>query len=141
MSEVDDFVAKTAERTGESVVAGLFRSNPEPFISEWSRRNPVSVFGAWGPCKQGWSELERIFRWVASRFSNAEMTTQTEVAYLGGELAYWVGYELGEAAIDGIRQPVKLRVTHIYRREHDEWKLVHRHGDFAPVDQSPAASA
>ena len=28
----------------------------------------VSLFGAWGPCKRGWAELSRTFRWVASRF-------------------------------------------------------------------------
>ncbi|MEP7023125.1 MAG: nuclear transport factor 2 family protein [Actinomycetota bacterium] len=28
-----------------------------------------------------------------------------------------------------------LRVTHIFRREDGEWKIVHRHGDYA---QSPA---
>lgn len=138
MSELEEFIAKTVEHTGSAVVEGLFRGDPEPYESIWSRRDPVSLFGAWGPCKTGWSDLERTFAWVASRFSDAAMTIQTEVAYSGADLAYWVGYEQGEAAIDGVRQPVKIRVTHIYRREDDDWKLVHRHGDFAPADQSPA---
>ena len=30
-----------------------------------------------------------------------------------------------------------VRVTHIYRREDGEWKIVHRHGDSAPADDSP----
>ena len=29
-----------------------------------------------------------------------------------------------------------LRVTHVFRRENGEWKIVHRHGDFPPPDQS-----
>jgi ketosteroid isomerase-like protein len=77
-------------------------------------------------------------RWAITRFSDADMTHDLEVAYAGADLAYTVGYEHGEVAIDGVRQPVKLRVTLIYRREDGQWKLVHRHGDFAPVDQSPA---
>jgi ketosteroid isomerase-like protein len=28
--------------------------------------------------------------------------------------------------------PMSVRVTHIYRRENGEWKIVHRHGDSAP---------
>jgi ketosteroid isomerase-like protein len=32
-------------------------------------------------------------------------------------------------------------VTHVYRREDGEWKIVHRHGDHLPVDQSPPAEA
>jgi ketosteroid isomerase-like protein len=32
-------------------------------------------------------------------------------------------------------QSTKLRVTHVYRREAGEWKIVHRHGDYVPVDE------
>lgn len=138
MSDLEEFAGKTVAQTGDAVVNGLFKGDPEPYLSLWSREGPVSVFGAWGPCKTGWPDLERTYRWVASRFADAAMTTQTEVAYAGTDLAYWVGYEVGDAAIDGVRQPVTIRVTHIYRRDGDAWKLVHRHGDFAPADQSPA---
>jgi ketosteroid isomerase-like protein len=49
-----------------------------------------------------------------------------------------VGYERSEVAIDGgAKRPMTIRVTHIYRREDGEWELLHRHADFAPVDESP----
>jgi len=38
--------------------------------------------------------------------------------------------------IDGEPKSVTIRVTHIYRREAGDWKLIHRHGDFAPIDES-----
>lgn len=57
---------------------------------------------------------------------------------LGDELAYTVGYEEQVASNDGGPEaPMRLRVTHIYRRENGEWLLVHRHADFPPLDQSP----
>jgi ketosteroid isomerase-like protein len=31
-----------------------------------------------------------------------------------------------------------IRVTHIYRRVDNEWKLVHRHADFPPPNQRQA---
>ncbi len=34
-------------------------------------------------------------------------------------------------------ESVTVCVTHIYRREDGEWKIVHRDGDNAPVDTSP----
>jgi ketosteroid isomerase-like protein len=40
---------------------------------------------------------------------------------------------------DGRVEPITVRVTHVYRREDGEWKIVHRHGDLAPVDESPPA--
>jgi ketosteroid isomerase-like protein len=107
-------------------------------LAEAGPQWPVSLFGAFGPCKTGWSEVSRTLRWAITRFSGGDMTTDLEVAYVGADLAYTVGYEHGQVAIDSVRQPVKVRVTLIYRREDGEWKLVHRHGDFAPVDQSPA---
>jgi ketosteroid isomerase-like protein len=61
-----------------------------------------------------------------------------EVAQAIGDMAYTMGFErfnsIGE---DGTALPVTVRVTHVYRREDGEWKIVHRHGDYAPEDQSP----
>ena len=50
---------------------------------------------------------------------------------------YTVGYERGAMVVDGGgAQPMSIRVTHIYRRETGDWRLVHRHADFAPIDES-----
>ena len=47
----------------------LHNGDPEPRLAVWSERDPVTLFGAWGPCKSGWEELSSVFRWLASRFS------------------------------------------------------------------------
>ena len=53
-----------------------------------------------------------------------------------GDLAYTVGYENYEASRDGGPvTPNRLRVTHVYRRENGEWRIVHRHGDGLPSDR------
>lgn len=98
----------------------------------------MSLFGAWGPCQTGWERLVRTFRWVGSRYSGGTAATSVvEVLGLGDELAYTVGYEGQVASVDGAPEgPMRLRVTHIYRRENGEWRLVHRHADLAPPDQS-----
>ena len=57
-------------------------------------------------------------------------------------MAYTVGYERFNGSIHGRpAEPITVRVTHVYRRENGEWKIVHRHGDSAPVDQSPPVQA
>ena len=137
MTKVEDFEVQTLERQRLALEA-MFEGDPEPYMEMWSQRNPVSLFGAWGPCKTGWSELSKTFRWVGSRFGGGAMTYDLEVAYAGDDLAYTVGYERGEVALDGGEKlPMTIRVTHVYRREDGEWRLIHRHGDFAPVDESP----
>ncbi len=140
MSELDDFLARTIPRQIKAEEA-LHNGDPEARLEMWSTRDPVTLFGAFGPCRSGTDEVTRIFRWVASRFSNCTAYTFELIsAGVSGDLAYTVGYEHSSRSVDG--GPVErstLRVTHIYRRENGEWKTVHRHGDFMPVDQSPSA--
>jgi ketosteroid isomerase-like protein len=123
------------ERSAE---AAIYRGDPEPFKAVWSHRNDVSLFGAFGPCKKGWHQVGKTTDWVASRYREGTVTAEYEVVHEGADLAYTVGYEIGDVVLDGApmtRQ--RLRITHIYRREDGQWRLVHRHGDFAPADQSP----
>ena len=55
-----------------------------------------------------------------------------------GDLAYTVGIERYRASTtDGAVVDNTLRVTHVYRREEDGWRIVHRHGDHMPVDMRP----
>jgi ketosteroid isomerase-like protein len=142
MSDLDDFRAGILARQTEAEAA-LVQGDLEPRLALWTRRDPVSVWGAWGPCKTGWDEVSRIFLWVASRFSDdgttrSDFRYDIEVADVVGDMAYTVGFERFNATReDGGVEPVTLRVTHVYRREDGQWKIVHRHGDLAPVDQSP----
>jgi ketosteroid isomerase-like protein len=47
--------------------------------------------------------------------------------------------------VDGVPTTYTLRVTHVYRREDGQWRIVHRHGDrppervaaFAARDETP----
>ncbi len=107
----------------------------------------MSLLGGWGPNKTGWAELERTFRWVAQRLgavNYSDFRYDVEVADVSpdGQMAYTVGFErFNEVLADGGKKPWTVRVTHAYRREDGEWKIVHRHGDLAPVDESPPTNA
>jgi ketosteroid isomerase-like protein len=123
------------ERAAE---AAIYLGDPEPFKALWARSDDISLFGAFGPCKKGWQQVGKTVEWVASRFRHGVVTCEYEVVYEGADLAYTVGYEIGDVALDGAPTAhQRLRVTQIYRREDGQWRLVHRHGDFAPTDQSP----
>lgn len=139
--ELDSFTQTTLARqrlADEAAYAG----DPEPYVRMWSQQDPVSLFGAFGPCKTGWAEVSRTLRWAVTRFSDGDMTTDLEVAYAGADLAYTVGYEHTSASWDGVPlEPYTLRVTHAYRREDGEWKIVHRHADVPPTGQPLRAGA
>jgi ketosteroid isomerase-like protein len=141
MTEVDEFLAETLPRQIEAEKA-LHNGDVTPRLEMWSANDPVTLFGAFGVAKSGWDEVSETFRWVASRFSNlAEYNFELVAAGASGDLAYTVGYERHSVSIEcGPVQPHTLRVTHVYRRENGEWKLVHRHGDEVPVRDIPEKS-
>jgi ketosteroid isomerase-like protein len=141
MTELDDFLTSFLPRQIEAETA-IHRGELAPRLALWSTNDPVTLFGAWGPCNSGWDEVSRTFEWVASRFSNGSSYAFDLVAAgVSGDLAYTVGYERSSASVDGGPvEPNVLRVTHVYRREGGDWKIVHRHGDHLPVDQSPSAT-
>jgi ketosteroid isomerase-like protein len=137
MSDLDDFRATLARQA--EAEAAFHQRNPGPRMELWSRRDPVTLFGAAGMYTSGWDALSRLFPWVSSRFSHVtDYSFEVLVAEVVGDMAYAIGYERFSGSIAG--RPVEhvtVRSTHIYRREEGEWKIVHRHGDNPPHDPSP----
>jgi len=138
MTELEEFLATNPKRQIEADAA-LHDGDAEPRMALWSHADPVTLFGAMVPVVSGWPEVERTFRWLTTRFSQStRFDVEVVAAGVSGDLAYIVGLEHSEFSFDGGPvQPATLRVTHIYRREDGEWRIVHRHGDRPPVDQRP----
>ena len=130
MSDLEDFLAQTLQRHALATT-GVRNGDATPLIEMLSTREPVTLFPAAQPAKRGWAEVSQAFQRVASLYSNSTpLTFELVAAGVSGNLAYVVGYERGSASVGGGPvEPVDLRVTQVYRREDDEWKLVHRHGD------------
>jgi len=141
MSELDDFLTQTLARQVEAEEA-LHNGDPTPRMQMWSMQDPVTLFGA-VKSGSGWDEVSRVFRRLGSRFSDCTAYRfELVAAGVSGDLAYTVGYEHTSVSMDGVPiEPYTLRVTHVYRREDGEWKIVHHHGDAVPIDQSPPAEA
>jgi ketosteroid isomerase-like protein len=139
-SEIEQFLAAILPRELEADDA-MHHGKVEPRLALWSHHDPVTLFGALGIDKNGWDEVHESFQWLASRFSDfSPITFELAAAGVSGDLAYTVGYERSTGSVD--ERPTRLimlRVTHVYRREDGEWKIVHRHADYPPVDQSPPA--
>src|SRR6266508_6928081 len=91
MSELDQFRDATLPRQLAAEIA-IHHGDVEPRLAMWSQRDPVTLFGAWGPCKSGWEDVSRIFRWVASRFSDlSDYDFEVIAAGVSGDLAYTSG--------------------------------------------------
>jgi ketosteroid isomerase-like protein len=139
MGEVEEFLETFVPRQ-EAADEALHNGDPEPRTQLWSHEDPVTVLGAFGMAASGWAEARETFRWVASQFSQCEgFRLELIAAGVSGDLAYTVGFEHSVVSRDGgPMRPHRLRVTHVYRREDGEWKIVHRHGDELEADKAPS---
>jgi ketosteroid isomerase-like protein len=135
MGELEDFLAAMLDRQIAAETA-IHSGDAGPRMALWSRSDPVTLLGAMGMSNQGWDAVSQTFRWVASRFSDCTAYSfELLAAGASGDLAYTVGFERADLSVDGgPPHSTKLRVTHVYRREAGEWKIVHRHGDYVPLD-------
>ena len=77
-------------------------------------------------------------RWLASRWSNdTDYRFELVAAGVSQDLAYGFGFEHIANSVKGVPgRAVHPRVTHIYRRENEEWRIAHRHADYVPIDQT-----
>ena len=123
------------QRVNEALTA-MRSGDTQPYIDCWADSRDATLFGAWGPMEHGAKAVTETFRWVASRFTGGRADVEQTVVAQSGDLAYTVGFERGPASVAGApSKEMIIRVTHIYRRDGGDWRLVHRHADFPPPDQ------
>ena len=96
----------------------------EAFQAMWSQKDDVTVLGAFGAVAHGWAEVGPRLSWAASHFTSGKWNYEPISSRFGTELGYTVWMERGEGVFT-----TPLRVTHVFRLEDDEWKIVHRHAD------------
>jgi ketosteroid isomerase-like protein len=99
----------------------------------WSQRDPLTLLGAELVCVTGVQEVHEAFEKVASWFSGcSSYDIELIAAGASGDLAYTVVLEHTTATFRGLESEYTLRVTHGYRRENGQWRIVHRHADAPP---------
>jgi ketosteroid isomerase-like protein len=121
------------------------RGNPQPFKELCSHADDVTIAGGWGGVEKGWfAQVEKRYDWASARFaSDDDDQRQIEsISFVAtSEMAYAVDIERSKIRLAGSGQTgsLALRVTTIFRRENDQWKLTHRHADPLVDVQSPAS--
>ncbi|HEX5862269.1 MAG TPA: nuclear transport factor 2 family protein [Nocardioides sp.] len=131
MNELDQFVT-WVQSTLRNAEKAIHDGNARPRRAIWSRKEPVSVLGAWKNAI-GQKELDELFAHLARRFSDCtSYELELLEAEVRGDTAYTVGIEHTSASLDGVPRTYTLRATQIYRWEGGEWKVAHRHGSAPP---------
>jgi ketosteroid isomerase-like protein len=108
------------------------RGEFEPLGALTPRTGKASFFGPTGGTVNTARRVFARYKQDAAAFLPVGKTRlQTLHSEVAGKLAFWVGIQHATAQMKGMKKPVpmSLRLTEIYRREKDGWKLIHRHAD------------
>jgi ketosteroid isomerase-like protein len=98
----------------------------------WSHGSDVSSMHPFGSRMVGWEEVGASWEQAAQAFSGGQATLDEMVVVpISEDAAYTLGTEHGQASIGEETVGIDWRVTNIYRREADGWKIVHHHTDFS----------
>jgi len=96
------------------------------------RDEDVTLANPLGPPARGWTEVSNTLRRAVSQLSDGEVLAFERISgYSNDDLAYILEIERCRVKVGGAREPApsSLRVTTIFRREEDGWKVLHRHAD------------
>jgi ketosteroid isomerase-like protein len=136
--EQDDFERFMQQR--QEAARAYVSGDATPLGKIVTHQSTATFFGPRGGYTQGaeavWSRYERD---VTSFESGGESHFEILDMAASGGLAYWVGFQRATTHRRGGPEavPFNLRVTELFRREGDTWKLIHRHAD--PLIAEPDA--
>jgi ketosteroid isomerase-like protein len=114
------------------------------FKALWSHADDITLSGGFGGgVEQGWAKIDARLDWVAQQFSNATHENLRVTADVSGDLGYLVQTEHIRFHPPGQAREVTrdYRVTMVFRRQADGWRLVHRQADSQLVQQAAAVGA
>jgi hypothetical protein len=118
----------------------LQRGRPAAFKALWSRADDVTLSGGFGgTIEKGWGQVGRRLDWVGTQFSKGSNTIERLVTGESGDLGYVVQLEHIRFHAPGQAQESRrdYRVTMVFRRESEGWRIVHRQADSQMTKQLP----
>jgi ketosteroid isomerase-like protein len=111
---------------------GIVQGDAEPMKRLFSKRDDVTLANPLGPPARGSAQVGQAMERAASNFRDGEDLRFERLAeHASEDLAFIFEVERVRMRIAGSDElsPVALRVTSVFRREEEGWRVEHRHAD------------
>jgi ketosteroid isomerase-like protein len=120
----------------ERCIAGLghqVSGDSAPFLEVWSHTDGVAILGAVGSHAEGWNDVRSHLLGASQRLDWRSLSVERLLTVLADDIALTVMLE--HMARDRQEPRTRtLRATQAYRREHGEWRLIHRHANLVTAE-------
>jgi hypothetical protein len=107
----------------------------------YSHSADATSFYGWGGYEKGWEGVSARWDWAGRQFKGGKVSYQNVTTVVTPALFYTTDIETFRMdAMDGMSGPTGWtnRVTHVFRLEGGEWRLLHRHGNRLEDQFKPA---
>jgi ketosteroid isomerase-like protein len=123
-----------------TALAELANGDTSAIKALYSHRDDATSFYGWGGYEKGWAAVEERWSWAGRQFKGGTVDHVNVTTVVTAELAYTTDIETFEVLVNGVDRPARWsnRVTHIFRLEGGEWRLVHRHANRLEEQYTPS---
>jgi ketosteroid isomerase-like protein len=124
----------------EAAEVEFAQGRPAAFKALWSHADDVTLCGGFGGrVERGWENVAARLDWAGSKYADGTRSAETISGTVGAGFAYSVQRELIRFRVAGRTDKLtqQFRVTMVFRREADGWRIIHRHADSQTSSKPP----
>jgi ketosteroid isomerase-like protein len=107
----------------------------------YSHTVDATSFYGWGGYEKGWDGVARRWDWAGSQFQGGAVSYENVTTVVTADMFFVTDIETYSsqrmAGVEGMTG-WSNRVTHVFRREDGDWRLVHRHANRFEAQFEPA---
>ena len=110
----------------------MFQGDASLMNEVWSHAEDVSYLGPQGVILHGWKGIFANWEKQANMHLGGKIRLEDEQIFFSDQMAIHQGWEIGENTLNGKKTSVRLRVTNVFRKEGDAWKMITHQTDTIP---------
>ena len=125
---------REASKQNAAAMNLMVKGDASKLAAVWSQRANVSAMQPIGGRDiGGWDVIKGAAESFAGAASDGAYELRDQHIAVVGDMAYEMGVEHVEGKFAGHPYILEGRVTNIYQREADGWKVIHHHADISPA--------
>jgi|WetSurMetagenome_2_1015567.scaffolds.fasta_scaffold19441_3 ketosteroid isomerase-like protein len=122
---------KQATEAFYQAVGNMFKGDLKPMERLWSRTPEITLLTPFGGRLEGWNEVRSQLAQMSKSGLQGRIEPREILIRVLGDVGYSVSRLYGENLTVGDKTfTCDHRATLIFRREGDQWKVVHHHVDY-----------